>query len=170
MPNLSRCERWTFLACNMWGPASLYHRHPLMKMENICTSEQRVNAWSLASSIALQRGLPVDDIQTLSKWATSTTFQSHHCREHLSIVDFTNSVLSWAASDFPLVLEQESGTSPDDKVFFQRWRHNSKWLIWSSTLSFLFYFSCLKRFFSVKICSTDSSLQSFQPRMRLMML
>ncbi|ORE12699.1 hypothetical protein BCV71DRAFT_190592, partial [Rhizopus microsporus] len=75
---------------------------------------------SLASSIALQRGLPVDDIQTLSKWATSTTFQSHHCREHLSIVDFTNSVLSWAASDFPLVLEQESGTSPDDKVFFQR--------------------------------------------------
>ncbi|CEG72517.1 hypothetical protein RMATCC62417_08065 [Rhizopus microsporus] len=82
------------------------------------TSKQRVSVRSFASSIALQRGLPVDDIQTLGNWATSTTFHNHYRREHLSIVDFTNSVFCWIAGDLPLAHKQENGISSDDEVFF----------------------------------------------------
>ncbi|KAI8070643.1 uncharacterized protein B0P05DRAFT_494843, partial [Gilbertella persicaria] len=39
-------------------------------------------------SIALKQGISLDDIQTLSNWVDSKTFQNHHRREHLSTVDF----------------------------------------------------------------------------------
>ncbi|ORE00805.1 hypothetical protein BCV72DRAFT_218471, partial [Rhizopus microsporus var. microsporus] len=57
------------------------------------TNEPRVNLRSLASSLALRAGIPVEDIVTLGNWSSSDVFHNHYRREHLSLIDITNTVL-----------------------------------------------------------------------------
>ncbi|KAI8879775.1 hypothetical protein K501DRAFT_139820, partial [Backusella circina FSU 941] len=66
----------------------------LSKLIRKSTTEPRVSVRSLVSSLALRAHISLDDIQTLGNWTTSTTFQQHYRGEHLSQVDFTNTVLS----------------------------------------------------------------------------
>ncbi|KAG1053849.1 hypothetical protein G6F43_004103 [Rhizopus delemar] len=65
----------------------------ICRLIQLSTSEPRVNLCSLASSAALRAGINLDDIVTLGIWSSSTVFEQHYRREHLSDVDFTNTVL-----------------------------------------------------------------------------
>jgi hypothetical protein len=65
----------------------------LRKLVRLSTQEKRVSVRSLDSSLALRSGIALDDIVTLGNWQSSTTFDQFYRREHLSLVDFTNSVL-----------------------------------------------------------------------------
>ncbi|KAI9018760.1 hypothetical protein CLU79DRAFT_705420 [Phycomyces nitens] len=60
----------------------------------LSTSEPRVSLRSIASSLALQSGIPKEDIVTMGNWASSTTFENHYRREHLSRFDFTNTLIT----------------------------------------------------------------------------
>ncbi|KAI9483323.1 MAG: hypothetical protein EXX96DRAFT_476876, partial [Benjaminiella poitrasii] len=48
----------------------------------------------IASSLDLHAGIPKDDIVTMGNWASSTTFENFYRREHLSLFDFTNTLLT----------------------------------------------------------------------------
>ncbi|EIE86006.1 hypothetical protein G6F46_013034 [Rhizopus delemar] len=65
----------------------------IRRLIQLSTSEPRVNLRSLASSAALRAGIDLDDIVTLGNWSSSTVFEQHYRREHLTDVDFTNTVL-----------------------------------------------------------------------------
>ncbi|KAG1300413.1 hypothetical protein G6F64_012724 [Rhizopus arrhizus] len=65
----------------------------IRRLIRLSTSEPRVNLRSLASSAALRAGIDLDDIITLGNWSSSTVFEQHYRREHLTNVDFTNTVL-----------------------------------------------------------------------------
>jgi hypothetical protein len=56
--------------------------------------EKRVSLRSIASSLALQSGIHKDDIVTMGNWASSTTFENYYRREHLSSIDFTNTLIT----------------------------------------------------------------------------
>ncbi|KAI8878749.1 hypothetical protein K501DRAFT_158420, partial [Backusella circina FSU 941] len=71
----------------------------LAKLFTISTSESRVSIRSLASSLALQAGIPKNDIVTMGNWSNSTTFENHYCREHLSTFGFTNTLLTLDEDD-----------------------------------------------------------------------
>lgn len=73
----------------------------LRRIIRLSTDETRVNVRSLASSLALRSGVPLDDIVTLGNWASSSVFEQHYRREHLSLVDFTNTVLPSPVVDPP---------------------------------------------------------------------
>ncbi|KAG2214757.1 hypothetical protein INT45_001353 [Circinella minor] len=60
----------------------------------LSTDEKRVSLRSIASSLALQSGIPKDDIVTMGNWASSSTFENHYRREHLSSFDFTNTLIT----------------------------------------------------------------------------
>jgi hypothetical protein len=64
------------------------------KLLRLSTDEKRVSLQSIASSLALQVGIPKDDIVTMGNWASSTTFENHYRREHLSQFDFTKSLIT----------------------------------------------------------------------------
>ncbi|KAI9338902.1 hypothetical protein BD770DRAFT_306759, partial [Pilaira anomala] len=66
----------------------------LTRLLRLSTTEHRVSIRSIASSLALQVGIPKDDIVTLGNWASSLTFEQHYRREHLSQFDFTNSLIT----------------------------------------------------------------------------
>jgi hypothetical protein len=87
----------------------------LTRLLRLSTSESRVSVRSLASSLALQANIPLDDIQTLGNWTNSATFQQHYRREHLSQVDFTNTVLSLNAG--PVPISDDLDGSSDDGSF-----------------------------------------------------
>ncbi|KAG2228466.1 hypothetical protein INT48_008777 [Thamnidium elegans] len=80
----------------------------LTKLLHLSTSENRVSIRSIASSLALQVGIPKEDIVTLGNWTSSTTFENHYRREHLSQFDFTNSLISYMDID----------NSDDNEEFF----------------------------------------------------
>ncbi|KAI8058853.1 hypothetical protein BDF21DRAFT_430126 [Thamnidium elegans] len=72
-------------------------RRPLShldKLLRLSTMEQRVSLRSIASSLALQSGIPKDDIVTIGNWSSSTIFEQHYRREHLSHFDFTNILIT----------------------------------------------------------------------------
>ncbi|KAG1458880.1 hypothetical protein G6F56_006289 [Rhizopus delemar] len=69
----------------------------LRRLLHHSTSESRVSVRSLGSSLALRRGIPVDDIVTLGNWRSSETFHNFYRREHLSTVNFTTSTLDMTA-------------------------------------------------------------------------
>ncbi|KAI9300158.1 hypothetical protein BJ944DRAFT_151964, partial [Cunninghamella echinulata] len=48
---------------------------------------------SIASSLALQAGIPKEDIITMGNWASSKTFENHYRREHLSLFGFTDTLV-----------------------------------------------------------------------------
>ncbi|KAI8967662.1 hypothetical protein BDB01DRAFT_733767 [Pilobolus umbonatus] len=77
----------------------------MSKLIKLSTTEKRVSLRSVASSLALQSGIPKEDIVTMGNWASSTTFENHYRREHLSSFDFTNTLLQ---------LDQDS----DEDVFY----------------------------------------------------
>ncbi|KAI9033824.1 hypothetical protein CLU79DRAFT_714665 [Phycomyces nitens] len=52
-----------------------------------------VSVRSLASSLALERGMPINEIVTLGNWSSEEVFQNHYRRSHTSEADFTNLVL-----------------------------------------------------------------------------
>ncbi|KAI7873164.1 uncharacterized protein EV154DRAFT_570337 [Mucor mucedo] len=58
------------------------------------TKEKRVSVRSVASSLALQSGIPKEDIVTMGNWASSSTFENHYRREQLSEFDFTNTLIN----------------------------------------------------------------------------
>ncbi|KAI8878748.1 hypothetical protein K501DRAFT_336557 [Backusella circina FSU 941] len=80
----------------------------LSKLLNISTSESRVSIRSIASSLALQAGIPKDDIVSMGNWSNSTTFENYYCREHLSTFGFTNTLLT---------LDEDDDNNSDD-IFF----------------------------------------------------
>ncbi|KAG1508258.1 hypothetical protein G6F52_011433 [Rhizopus delemar] len=57
------------------------------------TSEPRVNVRSIASSLALASGIPREDVVTTSNWSNSQVFENHYRREHLSLFDFTSTLI-----------------------------------------------------------------------------
>lgn len=82
----------------------------ISKLIKISTSEKRVSLRSIASSLALQSGIPKEDIITMGNWASSSTFENHYRREHLATFDFTNTLV---ISGSP----EDDNNSMDD-VFF----------------------------------------------------
>ncbi|KAG2228546.1 hypothetical protein INT48_000313 [Thamnidium elegans] len=80
----------------------------LTKLLHLSTSENRVSIRSIVSSLALQVGIPKEDIVTLGNWTSSTTFENHYRREHLSQFDSTNSLISYMDID----------NSDDNEEFF----------------------------------------------------
>jgi hypothetical protein len=44
--------------------------------------------------LALESGIPKEDIITMGNWVSSTTFENHYRREHLSTFDFTNTLIT----------------------------------------------------------------------------
>src|SRR6478735_9679626 len=67
---------------------------------SLSTKEPRANIRSLASSRALDQGVPMEDIVTMGNWAQSTTFQNHYQRNHMAQVNFTITVLSGNDEEF----------------------------------------------------------------------
>jgi hypothetical protein len=65
----------------------------------ISTKEEKVSLRSIASSLALQAGIPKDDIVTMGNWSSSTTFENHYRREHLPNFDFTNTLITTTDKD-----------------------------------------------------------------------
>ncbi|KAL7329798.1 hypothetical protein PS15p_212273 [Mucor circinelloides] len=61
---------------------------------SLSTSESQVSIRSLASSRALDQGVPLQDIVTLGNWASADTFRNHYQRNHMAQIDFTSKVLS----------------------------------------------------------------------------
>ncbi|KAI8067026.1 uncharacterized protein B0P05DRAFT_589775 [Gilbertella persicaria] len=59
-----------------------------------CTSEPNVSIRAMASSRALDLGIPKDHIVTLGNWASSATFENHYQRNQMTQVDFTSTILS----------------------------------------------------------------------------
>ncbi|KAG2192103.1 hypothetical protein INT47_005717 [Mucor saturninus] len=121
--NARLCPIKTFLAMNSQRPQSsveslfLHSLQPhkelstrtiqswISKLIKLSTTEKRVSLRSVASSLALQSGIPKEDIVTMGNWASSTTFENHYRREHLSSFDFTNTLLQ---------LDQDS----DEDIFY----------------------------------------------------
>ncbi|EIE78258.1 hypothetical protein RO3G_02962 [Rhizopus delemar RA 99-880] len=66
----------------------------IRRLLRFSTSEPRVTLRSIASSFALQAGIPLDDVVTMGNWTSSKTFESHYRREHLATFDFTNTLVS----------------------------------------------------------------------------
>ncbi|KAG2234670.1 hypothetical protein INT48_005822 [Thamnidium elegans] len=66
----------------------------ITRLLRLSTMEQRVSLRSIASSLALQSGIPKDDIVTMGNWSSSTIFEQHYRREHLSHFDFTNILIT----------------------------------------------------------------------------
>lgn len=66
---------------------------------SLSTSESRVSIRSLASSRALDQGVPMDHILTLGNWASSATLQDHYQRTPMARIDFTSTVLSGSNDD-----------------------------------------------------------------------
>ncbi|KAI8880158.1 hypothetical protein K501DRAFT_141891, partial [Backusella circina FSU 941] len=58
------------------------------------TLEPRVSLRSIASSLALAAGIPKEDVVTMGNWSNSQTFENHYRREHLSLFDFTNTLIN----------------------------------------------------------------------------
>ena len=44
--------------------------------------------------LPLQSGIPKEDIVTMGNWSSSSTFENHYHREHLSTFDFTNTLIT----------------------------------------------------------------------------
>ncbi|CAO3630155.1 unnamed protein product [Mucor fragilis] len=61
---------------------------------NLCTNEPGISIQSLASSRALDLGVPMDNIVALGNWTSSDTFVNHYQRNQMAQVDFTFTVLS----------------------------------------------------------------------------
>ncbi|KAI7870896.1 uncharacterized protein EV154DRAFT_581079 [Mucor mucedo] len=66
----------------------------IAKLIRHSTEEKRVSLRFIASSLALQSGIPKDNIVTMGIWASSSTFENHCRREHLSSFDFTNTLIT----------------------------------------------------------------------------
>jgi hypothetical protein len=66
----------------------------LTKLLRMSTDEKGVSIRSIASSLALKSGIPKEDIITLGNWVSSSTFENHYRREHLSDYDFTNTLIT----------------------------------------------------------------------------
>ncbi|KAG1437636.1 hypothetical protein G6F56_013009 [Rhizopus delemar] len=66
------------------------HKHFI----SLCTTEPGVSIRSLASSRALDLGVPQGSITALGNWASSDTFVRHYQRNQMALVDFTSTVLS----------------------------------------------------------------------------
>ncbi|KAI8991147.1 hypothetical protein BDF20DRAFT_903970 [Mycotypha africana] len=85
------CPVATFIAYKSRRPDCTVSTLFLLRLS---TTEPRVSIRSIASSLALQAGIPKEDIVTMGNWASSSTFENHYRREHLSTFDFTNTFLT----------------------------------------------------------------------------
>ncbi|PHZ08769.1 uncharacterized protein RHIMIDRAFT_241280 [Rhizopus microsporus ATCC 52813] len=70
----------------------------LRNMIRISTEERNVSVRSIASSLALPRGISKEDIVALGNWTNSSTFENHYRREHMSCFNFTQILLSTDSS------------------------------------------------------------------------
>ncbi|KAI8969479.1 hypothetical protein BDB01DRAFT_732395, partial [Pilobolus umbonatus] len=53
-----------------------------------------VNVRSIASFLALASGVPKEDVVIIGNWSNSQTFENHYRREHLSLFDFTSTLIN----------------------------------------------------------------------------
>ncbi|KAI9017919.1 hypothetical protein CLU79DRAFT_706340, partial [Phycomyces nitens] len=58
------------------------------------TTESRVSIRSIASSLALSSSIPKEDVVTMGNWSTSSTFENNYRQEHLSLFDFTSTLIT----------------------------------------------------------------------------
>ncbi|PHZ08111.1 uncharacterized protein RHIMIDRAFT_242065 [Rhizopus microsporus ATCC 52813] len=78
---------------------SCYANPNLCPITTLVHLRTRVSQLSPPPSVAslfvntLRSGIPVEDIVTLGNWSSSDVFHNHYRREHLSLIDFTNTVL-----------------------------------------------------------------------------
>ncbi|KAI7880026.1 uncharacterized protein EV154DRAFT_568565 [Mucor mucedo] len=79
----------------------------MSRLPHKSTKEKRVSVQSVASSLALQYGMPKEHIVTMGNWASSSTFENHFRREHLSEFDFNSTLID------DKNIEMES----DEKIF-----------------------------------------------------
>ncbi|KAG1138678.1 hypothetical protein G6F37_010597 [Rhizopus arrhizus] len=82
----------------------------ISKLIHLSTDKKRVSLRSSASSLALQSGIPKDDLVIMGNWASSKTFKDNYRQEHLSTFDFTNTLIT---SD-----DTQDDDSQDDDVFY----------------------------------------------------
>ncbi|KAI8878850.1 hypothetical protein K501DRAFT_297400 [Backusella circina FSU 941] len=80
----------------------------LTRLIGLSTQESRVSLKSIASSLALQAGIPKADIVTLGNWSNLSTFENNYRREHPSHFDFTNTLIT---------LNDEQTNQDDDDTF-----------------------------------------------------
>ncbi|KAG1617878.1 hypothetical protein G6F44_013031 [Rhizopus delemar] len=66
------------------------------------TSETRISIRLIASSLALSSGIPKEDVVTMGNWTNSSTFENHYRREHLSLFDFTNTLITLDKQSYDL--------------------------------------------------------------------
>ena len=81
----------------------------LRRLIRLSTTEM-VSLLSVASTIALEKGIPLQDIVTLGNWSSAEVFQRHYNRSHTSSADFTNTLI-------PVIQVNRSGTEKDDDIF-----------------------------------------------------
>ncbi|RCH96867.1 hypothetical protein CU097_013479 [Rhizopus azygosporus] len=82
-------------------------QHWIGKLVRISTTEPCVSLRPIASSLALKARIPKDDIVTMGNWPSSTGFENHYRREHLSQFDFSNTLI-----------DIDNATDGDDDQFF----------------------------------------------------
>ncbi|KAI9032931.1 hypothetical protein CLU79DRAFT_830785 [Phycomyces nitens] len=71
---------------------------------------------SLASSLALERGMPINEIVTLGNWSSEEVFQNHYRQNHTSEADFTNLVLQTP----PLAVRMDKQEEDNEEYFDTR--------------------------------------------------
>jgi hypothetical protein len=88
----------------------------ISRLIDLSTDEKRVSLRSIASSLALQSGIPKEDVVTMGNWTSSKTFEDHYRREHLSMFDFTNTLI--------ISSDTHDDDSQDDDVFYDAMDNN----------------------------------------------
>ena len=84
----------------------------IRRLIRISTSERNVSLRSVAASLALTNGLPLQDIITLGNWTSSTTFENHYKRHSAMRTDFTTAVLS----DIPISTDSDTEDNFEDAL------------------------------------------------------
>jgi hypothetical protein len=82
----------------------------LRRLLRLSTPETNVSVRSVAASLALQRGVPLEDIITLGNWSSSTTFENHYRRFTMLNTDFTSAILQ--NTD-----DEEEDDNDDDDIY-----------------------------------------------------
>ncbi|KAI9028906.1 hypothetical protein CLU79DRAFT_680229, partial [Phycomyces nitens] len=111
--SLSLCPIWAFCALRDHPHAARAHppqdlfvkaHHPsvpvqvstifswLRSLMQLSTTKS-VSVCSIASTLALEQGMSLDDIVTLGNWSSCKVFQHHYNCNHTLLADFTNVVL-----------------------------------------------------------------------------
>ncbi|KAI8328128.1 hypothetical protein BD560DRAFT_371330 [Blakeslea trispora] len=77
------------------------------------STNRSVSIRSLASTIARQQGISIQDIVTQGNWSSETVYDTYYRRDHINEVDITNAVLSLQPPLIPNASLQDDDTTMD---------------------------------------------------------